>query len=44
VAKRIGNKIETLMRTSAHSMPSTNRDTAARVDAISAEPKKETAP
>jgi integrase len=44
VAKRIGDKIETLMRSYAHWIPTANRDTAARVDAIYAEPKKETAP
>jgi integrase len=41
VAKRIGDKIETLMRVYAHWIPTDNRDTAAKVDAIYKEqPKK----
>jgi integrase len=44
VAKRIGDKIETLMRSYAHWIPTTNRDTAAKVDAIYKEPEKKTAP
>jgi hypothetical protein len=41
VAKRIGDKIETLMRVYAHWIPAANRDTAAKVDAIYKEqPKK----
>jgi hypothetical protein len=39
VAKRIGVEIETLMRVYAHWIPTQNRDTAARVDAIY-KPKK----
>jgi integrase len=39
VAKRIGDKIETLMRVYAHWMKS-NQDTAAKVDAIYKEPPK----
>jgi integrase len=38
VAKRIGDKIETLMRSYAHWIPTTGRDTAAKVDAIYKEP------
>jgi hypothetical protein len=34
VAKRIGDKIETLMRVYAHWIPTANRNTAAKVDAI----------
>ena len=34
VAKRIGDRIETLMRVYAHWIPTTNRDTAAKVNAI----------
>ena len=34
VAKRIGDRIETLMRVCAHWIPTANRDTAAKVDAI----------
>lgn len=37
VAKRIGDKIETLMRVYAHWIPTANRDTAAKVDHIYAE-------
>lgn len=34
VAKRIGDRIETLMRVYAHWIPTTNRDTADRIEAI----------
>jgi integrase len=34
VAKRLGDRIETVMRVYAHWMPTTGRDTAARVNAI----------
>jgi integrase len=44
VAKRIGDRIETLMRSYVHWIPTTNRDTAAKVDAIYKEPEKKTAP
>lgn len=38
VAKRIGDRIETVMRTYAHWIMTTGRDTAAKVDAIYGEP------
>jgi integrase len=34
VAKRIGDKIDTLTKVYAHWIPTTNRDTAAKIDAI----------
>jgi integrase len=40
VAKRIGDKIETLMRVNAHWIPTESRDTAAKGDEIYKEPSK----
>lgn len=39
VAKRIGDRIETLMRVYAHWIPTTNRDTADRIEAIYGTPE-----
>lgn len=44
VAKRIGDRIETLMRVYAHWIPTTNRDTAAKINAIYCEQKTKPAP
>lgn len=44
MAKRIGDRIETLMWVYAHSIPTDNRDTAAKVNAIHSGSEKETAP
>ena len=44
VAKRIGDRIETLMRVYAHWIPGTNRDTAAKIDAIYGGPETKAAP
>jgi hypothetical protein len=38
VAKRLGDRVETVMRVYAHWIRDVNRDTAARVDAIYGKP------